>query len=76
MSQLLGLEFPATSDLQTTDPMIPQGTSTGMDSQNDYTYSLGFSNLNTSYSPETQQWLQSYPELSIPLHGYDFHSFT
>ena len=75
MEQILGLEFPGMHS-QTNGHMLTAGTSVSGDGQNDYTPNLSDSLSDDSFSPEMQQWMQSYPEPSIPLHGYDFQSFA
>ena len=78
MSQLLGLEFPGMDT-------GPQSTSTGhlvqpglaIETSNRYAPVMTDSVSDSSpFTPDMQQWMQSYPEPSIPLSGYDFQSFT
>ena len=75
MSQLLGLEFPGV-DSQANGHLMSSGSSAALDGQNGFTPQLSDGLSDSSFSPDMQQWMQSYPEPSIPLYGYDFQSFT
>lgn len=72
MERILGLEFPGT---HSGHPMPGLPTTVNTSSQGTYVLHPGDGISEAPFSPEVLQWIQSYPEPSIPIHGYDFQSF-